>query len=253
MDPVDVLRRIWQQRWFALPALVIAIVAAVLVFLFGPRDYESTASYALVNPDIPTAAEIAADPALGKLDANNPYLRSSDPTLVGNVAMTQLNAPGTADELQAKGLGTTYTAAPAAGASGFIVQITASGSTPAQSIATTKELGIMFTGALRSIQTVDGADDRYLYTALEVSTPDRATEKLSSRLRTVIIVAVGGVILIFAAISLGTWVSAMRRRRNAAAAEAPANDDDSDADAEVEVDAEDSQRDASPAGTAPRA
>jgi uncharacterized protein involved in exopolysaccharide biosynthesis len=216
MDPMEVLRRLWQQRWFALPAVLIAVVASVLVFAYGPRDYESTASYAVVNPNIPTNEQITADPALGKLNSNNPYLRSPDPSLVASVVMTQLNAPSTQDFLKSKGLGTTYTVAPDVSGSGFIATITGTGGTPAQSIATTKELGSMFISNLHQVQTVNGADDRYLYTALLVAAPDRATEKISSRLRTVVIVAVVGIILIFGSVSLGSALSARSRRRKQA-------------------------------------
>jgi uncharacterized protein involved in exopolysaccharide biosynthesis len=212
MDPFEVLRRFWQQRWFALPAIVIAVVAATLVFAFGPRDYESTSSYAVVSPNTPTDAQILADPSLADLNSNNPYLRSSDPSLVTSVVITQLNAPSTADLLKSKGLGTDFTVEPSVSGSGFIATITGTGATPAQSLATTKELGSMFTSTLREIQTVNGADDRYLYTAILASAPDRATEKISSRLRAVIIVAVLGIILIFGAVSLGSAITARRTR-----------------------------------------
>jgi hypothetical protein len=220
MDPIAVLRRIWQQRWFALPALVIAVAAALLVFAYGPRDYESTESYAVVNPDIPTQAQIEADPSLAKLNSNNPYLRSSDPSLVTSVVIAQLNAPSTGDYLKSKGLGTDFTVAPSVSGSGFIATITGTGDSPAQSLATTKELGSMFIATLRQIQTVNGADDRYLYTAIQASAPDRATEKISSRLRSVIVVGVCGVILIFGAVSLGSALAARRRRRDGEASAA---------------------------------
>lgn len=214
MDPIEVFGRFWRQRWFAIPALVITMVAAVLVFAYGPRDYESTSSYAVVNPNVPTNAEIAADPALAKLNSNNPYLRSSDPSLITGVVMAQLNAPSTVDEFKSRGLGSDFTVAPSVTGSGFIATITASGNTPAQSVATTNALGTLFTSTLREIQVVDGADDRYLYTAIEASAPDRATEKIASRLRTVIVVVVLGVILIFGAVSLGSALTARRERRN---------------------------------------
>ena len=216
MDPIEVLRRIWQQRWFALPALLIAVTAAALVFMYGPRDYESTASYAVVNPNIPSDVQIKADPTLANLNSNNPFLRSSDPSLVAGVVMAQLNAPSTADYLKSKGLGTTFTIVPSV-SSGFITVITGTGSTPAQSLATTRELGSMFTSVLHQIQTVNGADAHYLYTAIQASAPDKATEKISSRLRSVIIVAVAGIILIFGSVSLGSALSARRRRRAEAA------------------------------------
>lgn len=213
MDPIEVLRRIWQQRWFAIPALLITLTAAALVFLYGPRDYESTASYAVVSPDLPTNAQVEADPSLGELSATNPFLRSSDPSLVTSVVITQLNSPTTEDRLKSLGLGTDFTVEPSVSGSGFIATITGSGDTPAASLATTAELGTMFTDTLREVQTVNGADERYLYTSIQASAPDRATEKLSSRLRAVIVVGVLGVILIFGAVSLGSALTARRARR----------------------------------------
>ena len=213
MDPIAVLRTIWQQKWFALPAILIAIGAAVYVYAEGPRTYESALSYAIANPQVPTDDEIRADPALKELNSDNPYLRSSDPNLVASVVMTRLNAPETADRLEAAGLSTEYEAMPGVGGAGLVVSINASGDTAAASLATVNELGVMFEEYLYQVQKVNGADDRYLFTPIIVSAPDRATEKLSSRLRTVIIVGVAGVVLVFAAISLGTWVDNRRSNR----------------------------------------
>jgi len=213
MDPLAVIRTIWRMKWFAFPAIVLTIVAAAGVYLYGPRTYESTISYALVNPKIPTEEEIKLDPALADLNSDNPYLRSSDPNLIANVVITRLNTPGTADYLKQKGLGTEFLANPGVGGAGLIVSITASGDTEEQSIATIYELGALFEDNLRSIQTVSGADDRFLFTSIVVAEPDRATEKLSSRIRTVIMVGLAGVILIFGSVSLGTWVESSKKNR----------------------------------------
>ena len=63
---------------------------------------------------------------------------------------------------------------------------------------------------LHEVQTVNGADDRFLFTALVVSDVSRPTEKISSRLRAVIVVAVVGIAVVFGAVSVGKWVE-MRR------------------------------------------
>jgi len=215
MDPLAVLRTIWRLKWFAIPAIVITIIAAVAVYQYGPRVYESSVSYAIVNPKAPTEVEIEEDPALGDLNSDNPYLRSSDPNLIANVLIARLNATGTQEQLKKLGLSTDYLASAGAGGSGLIVSITASGDTPKQSLATLDELGSLFVKNLRSIQTVSGADDRYLFTSLIIDRPDKATEKLSSRLRTVIVVAIAGVILVFGSVSLGSWIETARRRRAA--------------------------------------
>jgi hypothetical protein len=201
------------MKWFALPAILLTIAAAVGVYLYGPRTYEASISYALVNPKEVTELQLAADPTLATLNADNPYLRSSDPNLIANVVITRLNAPDTKDRLERQGLATEYAATPGIGGAGLIVSIAASGETEAQSLATIDELGQVFEESLREIQTVNGAEDRFLFTSIVVAEPDRATEKLSSRIRTVIMVSLAGVILVFGAISLGTWVENSRTPR----------------------------------------
>jgi hypothetical protein len=215
-----VLRTIWRQKWFALPAIVVTVAAAIYVYAEGPREYEATLSYAVANPQVPSDEDIRLDPELAKLNSDNPYLRSSDPTLVGSVVMTRLNAPETADELAALGLSTDYAAAPGVGGSGLVVAITASAESPELTLATLAELGVRFDDSLREIQVVNGADETYLFTPILVSAPDRATEKLSSRLRTVIVVGICGVVLVFGAISLGTWADNRKKTRIARTAEA---------------------------------
>jgi hypothetical protein len=213
MDPFALLRTAWRQRWFALPAIIIAIAAAVYVYVEGPRVYESTQSYALANPKVPTEKEIDADPALLDLNSDNPYLRSSDPNLVANVVITRLNSQETSARLEAQGLSTDYTVTPGALGGGLVVSITASGSTPGESLATVDWVGSLLEEYLHEVQTVNGADDRYLFTSIVVAAPSEPTEQFSSRLRTVIVVAAVGVALVFGAVSMGTWVTAGKRKR----------------------------------------
>ncbi|MDQ0894279.1 chain-length determining protein [Agromyces ramosus] len=223
MDPTAVLKSLWRYRWYVLPAVLITIGVALYVFMLGPRAYESTISYALVNPDVPTEADIERDPGLAQLNGDNPYLRSTDPNLVANVVITRLNAPATGEYLEDVGLSSDYEVSPGVGGSGFIVQITGVGSSRAQSLATSRTLGEMFESELQTIQTVNGADERFLFTSIVVAQPDRATEQFASRLRSVIVVLIGGVILVFGAVSIGRGVDAVRARRalQAAAAAAP--------------------------------
>ena len=225
MDPTAVLKSVWRYRWYVLPAVLITIGVALFMFALGPRTYESTVSYALVNPDVPTEADIERDPALAQLNGDNPYLRSTDPNLVANVVITRLNAAATGEYLEGVGLSSDYEVSPGVGGSGFIVQITAVGSSRAQSLETSKALGGMFESELLAIQSVNGADARFLFTSIVVAQPDRAAEQFSSRLRSVIIVLIGGVILVFGAVSLGRGIDAARARRKVradAAAEAAA-------------------------------
>jgi hypothetical protein len=211
MDPIAVVRTLWRFKAIVLPVVVMTLAAVVFVFHFGPRSYESSVSYALVNPAAPTSAELETSAELRRLNDDNPYLRSADPSLVTNVLVTRLRAAPVADLLEAAGLGTDYTIAPGMG--GFIVDITGTGSSPEQSLATTSALGAMLEDELFAIQTVNGADTSYLFTSLVVAPPEEATERFSSRLRAVIVVALGGAVLLFGAVSLGRGLESSRQSR----------------------------------------
>jgi capsular polysaccharide biosynthesis protein len=204
---------VWRQKWFALPAIAIAVAAAVFVYLEGPRSYDSTQSFALANPKVPTEKEIDADPSLLQLNSDNPYLRSSDPNLVANVVITRLNSQETAKRLEDAGLSTDYTVNSGALGGGLVVSISAAGETPEEAVEAVEQLGELLTTYLHEVQTVNGADERFLFTAIMVSAPSEPTEQLSSRLRTVVVVAIAGLALVFGAISLGTWISNVRAKR----------------------------------------
>lgn len=225
MDPIAVAKVLWRYKLYVLPALILTLTAALYVFQFGPRSYESNMSYAMVNPEVPTTIELEANPELENLNDDNPYLRSSDPALITDVLITRLSSGWVPRTLEAAGLGTDYTVSRGAGGNGFVIDITGIGSSEEQSIETTKALGELLVSELRTAQTVNDADETYLFTALVISSPDFAQEQFSSRLRSVIIVLLGGVVLVFAAVSLGRGIAGREpRRRNDAAMDAATSD-----------------------------
>lgn len=191
---------------------MVTLAAVTYLFAFGPRIYQSTASYALVNPMVPTEQEILKDPALEGLNSNNPYLRSSDNTLIAQVLTTRLGTEEVTKSLEMQGLGTEYTVERAGSfGSGLLILVTATGSSPNQAMDTVKVLGQYLVQELQAMQEINGADQRFMFTALPVTTGDQATEQFSSRLRTVIMVGAGGVVLLFAAVSAA---QALDRRRD---------------------------------------
>jgi hypothetical protein len=213
VDPTDVLRTLWQQRWYVLPAVLLSLAAAAYVYGFAPRSYEATSTYALVNPAVPTSEELERDPALAALNGDNPYLRSADTNLITDALIARLGAASTVEQLEADGVGTDYGVGPGVGGNGFVVDITGVGPTPEAAVATTTAVGTVLEAELEDLQRVNGADDRYLFTPLLLAPPDDATEQFSSRLRAVIVVLLGGAVLVFGAASLGRWRSGTRARR----------------------------------------
>lgn len=211
MDPMAVVKTLWRFKLLVLPVVLLTLGAALFVYQFGPRSYESTLSYAVVDPAAPTSTELDNNPVLQELNSANPFLRSADPTLVTNVLITRLRAASVAESLKDEGLGDEYTVTPGAG--GFIIDITGVGNSPEQSLATTSAIGTRLEDELYEMQTTNGADTRYIFTALAVAPPDQATERFSSRLRAVIVVVLGGSVLLFGAVSLGRGLERTGARR----------------------------------------
>jgi hypothetical protein len=215
MDPLAVIRTIWRYKVFVLPAMVITLIAVVYVFQFGPRYFESSMSYAMVNPKLPTDKELDKNPELGGLNRDNPFLRSSDPSLITEVLIARLSSSDASGALESKGLSTDYSVSKGINGNGFVVSITGNGESEDQALATTRALGVLLEEELETVQKVNGADDRFLFTALVVTSPDEATEQFSSRLRSVIMVFLGGTVLTFGAVSLARSLDAGRARKRA--------------------------------------
>lgn len=212
MEPLTIVRTVWRHRLLAAPVLLLVLLGACYVLFFGPRVYEASATYVLVNPQVPTADQMDRDARLARLDSDNPYLRASDPSLIVQVMIARLSADVTAEALVDAGLGPDYTVAQSAG-NGLILVITGTSGTPGKALATTRWLSDQLQQQLRTVQKVNGADDLYLFTALPVDVDSGATEKLSSRLRSLILVAIGGAVLLFGAVSAGTALESARAAR----------------------------------------
>lgn len=222
MDPVAVLKTLWRHRFVSLPIVLLTFAAAIYVFQYAPRSYESSTTYALINPDIPTQQEVEKNPRLEALNKKNPYLRSSDPSLIVQVLLTRLNDSSTVEKLNDLGLSSDYTVSRGVGGvNGFLIDIKGTAETQEKSFATTRALGEMLEKDLYDAQKINDADDTYLFTSIVVASPDKATEQFSSRLRSVIAIFLAGVVLMFGAVSIARSVSVSRNRRTPQSGDLP--------------------------------
>ena len=114
---------------------------------------------------------------------------------------------------------------------------------------TATELGKRLNTTLRDVQTINGADDSYLYSALAIDGPGQASEIFSSRLRTLIIVAVAGALLLFVSVSVARSVELARARRPVV--EKPAKHVDRDADGIAGLSRHPRSRERAPSGRPP--
>lgn len=213
MDPFFVLKTLWSHKLVAVPMVIFILVGSGYAFFFGPRSYESSSAYVLLSPGMPTEGELLANPTLVE-QADNPYLRSVDPSLAAQVVIARLGSQEVAQQLQDEGLSVDYAVLPASEfGSGQIIRISASASNPELAVATTSRLGEMLADELESIQVVKGADQRFLMTPQPINLPGAAVERMSSRLRTVAMVGIGGIVLLFGAISLARAIEMGRNSR----------------------------------------
>jgi len=212
MDPLTMMNTLWRHKWVVLPIALMTLFACAYMFLFAPRTYEATVSYALTAPDVPSALQLERDAELAKLNDNNPYLRSSDSSLLTQVVMAKLSDPAYVEELKNSGFTTDFKITPVASLGMGLVSISANADSASQSETTARLIGDRFIATLRDVQKVNGADDRYLYTPILVRGPGPAQELFSSRLRSVIMVGIAGAILLFGAVSMAQSVSIRRRR-----------------------------------------
>lgn len=211
MDSNNIFRVLWRSKWVALPILLATLAAVFYVLQLAPRRYESTMTYAVINPQVPSQEQLNNDPALRKLNSNNPYLRSSDNSLIVQSLITKLNDKSSQDALKQEGHSSEYEVTRGGGGNyNFLVDIQGVSSSPTDTVATTTAVGKLLEQDLYSIQKVEGADDTYLFTSLVVSPPSNATEQFSSRLRSAIAVAVAGLVLMFGVVA---FMHMLRRRR----------------------------------------
>lgn len=221
MTPFSVLKMLWHHKISMVAVLLVTLLAGSYVYFFAPRNYSASTVYVLVTPKVPSSEQLAKDPALAALNSDNPYLRSADSSLITQVMATKLGSADTAEALATAGLSREYTVSlPSTSGVGQLIRIEASGESPEQAISGAETLGARLTAELRSAQKVNGADDQYLFTALQIDPPNKATEQFSSRLRSLIVVLIGGVILLFGAVSIARMVETTRvaRRRSSARA-----------------------------------
>ncbi|MBT2567574.1 chain-length determining protein [Arthrobacter sp. ISL-85] len=218
MDPLTVLTTVWRHKWVTLPIVVLTMAACLYVYLYAPRTYEADVSYALTAPDVPSNLELERDPDLAKLNSNNPYLRSNDSSLLAQVVITKLSDPAYLDQLKEAGFGTDFKIAPVASLGMGLVTVTATSPSEAEAVGTAKLVGEQFTSTLNSVQKVNGADDRYLYSPILVRGPGPAKELFSNRLRSLIMVGIAGSVLLFGSVSVAR-ARMVRRRQNADSAD----------------------------------
>ncbi len=214
MDLLSMARKIWRYRLFTLPVVILTLCGAAYVLAVKQPVYEATSSFALLNPPAPpTAEDIARDPALGRINADNPYTRLGDQSVIIQVLASTTNSDAARRALKKAGVDSRYTVTPSAdlGYASPIEQVTAVGSSAETAILSAKLVGDVVTRELDRLQAAQGVDKRYRIKTLQVAAPDEAQLKASGTLRVLVGVLVMGALALFIVVSVMDAFVTLRR------------------------------------------
>jgi hypothetical protein len=224
MDLLAIARKVWRYKLVTLPVVLLTLAAAAYVVAVKQPVYETSSLYILMSPPTPpTADDIARDPALGRVHADNPYTRFSDPSVVIEILSSSMSSESAQRALLAAGADPRYTVASAAafGYSSPIVKVTAQGPSPEVAVTSAKEVGNAVIGELDRMQQAKGVDPRYRIKAQEIRAPDGAQVRASGKLRMLVAVLVLGTVLLFVAVSAADALTTLRTERIGPSALAP--------------------------------
>jgi hypothetical protein len=231
MDLLMIARKIWRYKLVTLPVIALTLVGAVYSYFAKESVYEASASYVLINPpDPPSDQEIASRPELGRVNADNPYTRFSDQSVVVQVLARATSSESARQALTKAGADDRYTVEPGAefGYSTPIVEVTGVGSSPEAAIDTAEVVGHAVTKELERMQQARGVDPGYRIKSQLVNAPDDAELKASGQLRVLIAVLALGAVLLFVVVSVGDALTALRMERMKPARRSRPEDGDED-------------------------
>jgi hypothetical protein len=214
MNLLSMVRKVWHYKLVTLPAVLLTLCAAVYVVAIREPVYEASSSYVMLNPpEPPTEEEIARDRSLRGINADNPFARFSDQTVVVAVLANRMRSESTRRALVGKGADPRYEVARDSefGFSSPIVKITARAGTPEVAIASAKLVSNALIRALDRMQR--GIDSRYRIKPNEVHPPDHAELKVSGQMRMLVGVLGLGALLLFVVVSVADALSTVRSAR----------------------------------------
>jgi hypothetical protein len=221
MDLFLIVTRIWRYRFITVPVILLTLALAGYVAAVKKPVYQVSASYLLVNPPAPPSPQqIAADPALANVRADNPYTRFGNQPVMIDVLSRTISSPTARQKLVNTGADPRYTVESATtfGFATPVLQITASGPTPEMTTRTATIVSRAVLAELDRLQAKAEVDQPYRITAQQLQSPAAPLPQASGQMRSLVAVLAIGVIVLFSAISVADAIAAIRRQRAAKAA-----------------------------------
>jgi len=172
--------------------------------------YAASASVALFSPpDAPEAADTpGADPSAGE----NPFTRYGDLSVVADIVARRMDSDAERVALKAQGV-SGYEVVANRLQRGPLVEVTGTGSSPADAINSAEVVVDEFDAVLAEMQESEGADPDYFITSGAIEPPETAVAQVGSTLRTAIAALVVGAL---GTLGLAVVAESFTRRREAA-------------------------------------
>ena len=216
MDLLSIVRKVWHYRVLTVPVMVLTFLGAAYVVAVKDPVYEASSSYILINPPPPpTEQEIARDPTLRDINADNPFTRFTDQSVVVQVLASSLNTESARDAMVEAGADRRYTVERSSefGYSSPIVQITGRGDTSESATRTAELVGDAVTDELARLQEARGVADDFMIKTQQVDAPDGAELRATGQLRVLVGILALGTFALFVVVSVADAVTALRSER----------------------------------------
>jgi uncharacterized membrane protein YccF (DUF307 family) len=213
---LSIAGKLWRYKVVTLPIVLLTFCGVAYVVAVKQPVYEASSRYILINPPPPPSSDdVARDPALRRLDSDNPYTRFTDQSVMVEVLASSMTSKSTRRALVTAGADSRYTVAPSSGF-GFskpIVQVTAEAWNPEAAVRSARLVGNALTRELARLQQAQGVDSKYQIKAQLVDPPDGAKVQASAQLRVLVAVLALGVVLLFVVVSVADALATVRAQR----------------------------------------
>lgn len=215
MDLLSIIRAVWRHKLATIPVILLTAAGMFYVLAVKPPVYEATASFLLLSPPAaPTPAQVAKDPKLSNINANNPYVDLGNLSVVADAVLHVVSAQSSQEALVQAGadpryqvaLSTDFGAPP-------ILQITGVGSSVQQAIRSANLVTQVAETDLFRMQKAQHVNDQYLIKPAQLVRPHQAQLSVSGKLRTLIAVLGLGAILLFVVVSVADAIEKRRADR----------------------------------------
>lgn len=216
MNLLSIARKLWRYKLLTVPVVLLTLCGAVYVVAVRDPVYEASTSYVLINPPAPpTPEDVARDPSLGRINADNPYTRFSDQSVIVEVLASSMANESAQRALLKAGADPRYKVERASqfGYSSPILKITAQASSPQVAVRSAKLVGTAVTSQLEQMQQAEGVASLYQIKAHRVETAEGAQLRASSQLRSLVGVLGLGAVLLFVVVSVGDALATLRMER----------------------------------------